>query len=283
MKNINITEASGLSSYDKMKAFDEYIKTGSGRRENIKACGDQKLLDFYDICVLNNFDYARRAIEPELVNRGYNNVVQKAHAMIAMKTNSTNTTNTQQTAKAPSEAEKLLQQGLLVYSGGITKNDIDASALKKMKENYDNGIFLKKSALEAFGVSQNTIKVLIIYLLFSIILKINENITAIKDYFTSIGITNDQIKELIKDVIANKEVIARLNNIANDTEEIEKSATLEEICDAIDINAPLYRGAPQPPFDEYKVNESKMPDEMRAKAVKFIVEKNSTESIIFVD
>ena len=61
----SLTEASNLSPIEKMRLFN----TGQ-RRENIKACGDQKLKDYYDICVQNGFKNAENQILSELIARG---------------------------------------------------------------------------------------------------------------------------------------------------------------------------------------------------------------------
>lgn len=49
----------------KMAAFDN-----GTRKENLKACRDDKLLDYYDICKQEGYYIAKRAIETELINRG---------------------------------------------------------------------------------------------------------------------------------------------------------------------------------------------------------------------
>ena len=68
MKTIRVkslTEASNLSPIEKMRLFNN-----GQRRENIKACGDQKLKDYYDICVQNGFKNAENLIMSELIARG---------------------------------------------------------------------------------------------------------------------------------------------------------------------------------------------------------------------
>jgi len=66
MKTEPLTEASNnMSPYDKMKAFDQ-----GQRRENVKACGEVKLCDYYRLCANYNFENARQQIGAELIKRG---------------------------------------------------------------------------------------------------------------------------------------------------------------------------------------------------------------------
>ena len=68
MKTIKVrplNEASGLSPVEKMRLFDI-----GQRRENVKACSDQKLKDYYKICSANGFRIAGAQILQELIARG---------------------------------------------------------------------------------------------------------------------------------------------------------------------------------------------------------------------
>ena len=63
MRTIKLTE--NLSSYDKMRLFDS-----GQRRENVKACGVNKLINYYRLCLNNGFNSAERQVAAELLNRG---------------------------------------------------------------------------------------------------------------------------------------------------------------------------------------------------------------------
>ena len=60
-----LCEASNLSPYDKMKAFEN-----GTRKENVKACGDAKLREYHRICYGYNYANALAAIEAEFKRRG---------------------------------------------------------------------------------------------------------------------------------------------------------------------------------------------------------------------
>ena len=62
---VKLLEASGLSEYEKMREFEI-----GKRRENIKACGDDKLLRYQRICKDNGFTTALAKIEAEIKSRG---------------------------------------------------------------------------------------------------------------------------------------------------------------------------------------------------------------------
>lgn len=65
-KKATILEASGatLSPYQKMDLFNR-----GQRRENLKACSDKKLIDYYNICLVGGLKRATRQITAELLNR----------------------------------------------------------------------------------------------------------------------------------------------------------------------------------------------------------------------
>lgn len=63
--NESFTPSQYPLAVQKMKDFD-----AGTRKENIKACGDQKLVDYYDICVSHNFNNAKYQLEQELRARG---------------------------------------------------------------------------------------------------------------------------------------------------------------------------------------------------------------------
>lgn len=71
-EGMDLQEASSMSPLDKMRAFNN-----GTRRENVKACGDQKLHDYLIISLAHNLQNAARQIEAELINRGLQTVVDK--------------------------------------------------------------------------------------------------------------------------------------------------------------------------------------------------------------
>ena len=65
-EDMDLEEANNnLSPEDKMKLFDQGL-----RRENVKACGDQKLKDYHKICVRLGLNRARQQLETEMLDRG---------------------------------------------------------------------------------------------------------------------------------------------------------------------------------------------------------------------
>jgi hypothetical protein len=61
---MRIIEASNMSPYDKMKAFDN-----GTRRENLGACKVDKLITYYKVTLSHGFRNARAGIEAELEKR----------------------------------------------------------------------------------------------------------------------------------------------------------------------------------------------------------------------
>ena len=61
----SLDEASNLTPEEKMKEFD-----AGRRRENVKACSNQKLQMYHDICKQSGYTNALDKIEAEMINRG---------------------------------------------------------------------------------------------------------------------------------------------------------------------------------------------------------------------
>lgn len=59
-----LESASTLTALEKMQAFD-----AGTRRENIKACSDVKLINYYKICIENNLQVAADKLAGELLYR----------------------------------------------------------------------------------------------------------------------------------------------------------------------------------------------------------------------
>lgn len=103
---IKLLEASGISEYGKMQAFNN-----GTRRENVKACGDDKLIRYQAICKNNGFTSALAQIEAEMQRRGLltsgnsNNSNSTASTVTSTSTNATtpatSTTSTSTTDDLP--------------------------------------------------------------------------------------------------------------------------------------------------------------------------------------
>lgn len=72
-KNESLQEASGLTPVQKMQAFNN-----GTRKENVKACGDEKLINYYNICCSYNLTYAKRQLEIELARRGMQQYIKQS-------------------------------------------------------------------------------------------------------------------------------------------------------------------------------------------------------------
>lgn len=145
MKTIKLHEASSLTSYDKMRLFDQ-----GQRNENLKACGAPKLIDFYKTCLNNGFKNAEKQVAAELIRRNLSIYIWP------------DITKIDSTQFTPYEAQLLLK----------CKNDPDPGPL--VSSIYQNP-FPKLTQSET----------LLVYLVWSLVLGLPRFTTQIKAYFTS--------------------------------------------------------------------------------------------------
>lgn len=194
MKKIRVkslTEASNLSPIEKMRLFNI-----GQRRENIKACGDQKLKDYYDICVQNGFKNAENQIISELIARG----------LVSAK---------------PIRLDNIT----------LDESDFTEHYAKDIYNNIDQVIvdltntMLNKDPdidLYSLNTKQKTQLMVdcIVYLIWAVVFKIEKSkidmLTQICVNMNIAEVDLQQIKDCIKKVSANKNIIDKINEIANE-------------------------------------------------------------------
>ena len=200
MKKINVknlSESSNLSSIEKMRLFDI-----GQRKENIKACSDQKLKDYYKICQTNSFRIAGAKILQELIDRG---ILDKPRLdeIVLEKSNFTRS--------YAKEVYKNIDQ--LIIDLTDTVHYWDFTNLNKLN----------------FKQKQQMMIDFIIYLIFAIVLtadkhKINKLLYLCIN-LPIVEVDKDQIKKCVKQVLSNKELISWIQEIAN---EVCLNESLEE-------------------------------------------------------
>ena len=78
MKKLILLEAPALTDLEKMQLFDQ-----GKRKENVKACGVDKLINYYKICLANNLHRARVQIEGEFDRRDLKELIAPMHLRTA--------------------------------------------------------------------------------------------------------------------------------------------------------------------------------------------------------
>ena len=108
--------SSALSPYQKMDLFNQ-----GQRRENLRACSDNKLINYYNICLISGFKSATRQITAELLNRDLGQYVCPDPVVI----DSTQFTpyEAQFVKKFASTPEKILEAALQHPMPGLTVAD----------------------------------------------------------------------------------------------------------------------------------------------------------------
>ncbi len=183
---INLTEASpALSAYEKVREFN-----AGRRRENVKACGDQKLINYYNIAVSNGFSVAEAAFEAELINRGLQSYIK------------------QKMQQQPKPAR---------YIKNFDEMDFHQSDAIFVAENDINTIINNCEG-------PDEPKLVIITLIFLLCLgKPSETVKQLKDYIVNAGIwTETEIKDMINNCLKNPNIISRLNNITKEVKELHR-------------------------------------------------------------
>jgi len=201
----NLDEASSnLSTADKMQMFNGWLSAGRPsvynkdyyRKENITACGEEKLRAFRSACLQNNYDLALDEVEKEMVNR----------RLLKM------------TTKQEREARRQQQAGLLPT---LVWSDIQPIDARFVKDNANR----PSEFIKHFGNQVETIKQQVIYLIWAILLKQNHLVDIIKNNL----VTNERInvadlKANITKVLDDKKIMERISNcLATITESLEES------------------------------------------------------------
>jgi hypothetical protein len=172
MKRIKLQEASSLTAYDKMRLFDQ-----GQRRENLKACGAPKLIDFYKTCLNNGFKNAEAQVKAELINRGLGLYVWPEITKITS------------TDFTPYEAQLLLQH----------KNDVDVAPV------------VTTIYLNPFP-NLTQAETLLICLVWALVLDLPKFVTQIKIYFKG-HIYFSKIPAMIDDLINQPNVADIISDI----------------------------------------------------------------------
>lgn len=174
-----LDEASNLSAYEKMDLFNR-----GQRRENVKACGDQKLFDYRRICQNNNFNVALDQIEAEMVARG---LISTSQTRLA-----------QTSAAQQSNAPKLIS---------IIAEDFYIPDALFVKEHPES-----KAIIERYMAETGTIKKAIVALIFALCLKHpQEVIDELKTFITvNCGISKNELKAIISSCLSDPEILKRI-------------------------------------------------------------------------
>ena len=199
-----LSESTNLSAVEKMRLFDI-----GQRRENIKACSDQKLKDYLKICKNNNFKNAGMQIIKELANRG---LIETGEIRLDKIT--------------------LEESDFTEHFAKEVYEDIDQVIADLNNISANNDPFIDLYNLNNSQKTQLMVDY-IIYLIWAVVLNVEKSkIDKILQLCINLPIAKvdePQIKECIKQVLSKKSIIETINEIANElvmkeslTEDIEK-------------------------------------------------------------
>lgn len=186
-----LAEASTLTPYEKMQAFN-----AGQRRENVRACGDQKLIDYRRICANNNFYNALDQIETEMVNRG---LISQTTAQQNKATANSVYSATVKPAEENIDNIFILKSDILLADVSFVKMHRSAAELNASVQNSD--------IMSAY----DKLKITILYLIYAILLKYTD---VANDLATIITVNEpdkkQELKALIQRVMSDKDLVMQL-------------------------------------------------------------------------
>ncbi len=251
MKKINVkslSESSNLSAVEKMRLFDI-----GQRRENVKACSDQKLRDYLEICRDNNFKNAGLKIIEELVNRGLMGTKEIRLDNITLE-----------------ESDFTDHFAKEVYE------DVDSLIV-----DLTNIIANKDPMIDLYNLNDKQKTQLmvdyVLYLIWAVVLKVDKSkINKLLQLCINLPIAKvdePQIKNCIKQVLSKKTIIETLNKIANQL--VIKESLSEDIEKHDQLNPKLW--------DEDKVLRDEVREKILEIADKFLEQLKEDEIKIEVE
>lgn len=201
MKILNEVKLSWPECKRKMSDFNSGL-----RKENVRACSDEKLKFYYDICKSEGYRSAGYKIEDEMLTRG---LVSPYDTYFR--------TPMQRPAKFTGTidfAENDFQpvDGFFVYEH--SNSDLD-DIVKDLERDLAN---------DTVGLT----KQLFLYLIWAICLKLNQAIEILKTAVAKQGMSNKDIFDTIQNILQNKNIVTR---IQENIEYIKKNAEISESLD----------------------------------------------------
>lgn len=209
MNNINETT---LTAQEKMKLFDL-----GKRKENIKACSDQKLLLYQTICQDLGYSYALDKIDDELIYRG----------LIKVKTVINSQPKPQQKSLVATVYEAAWD--IIDFNEEINHNLNKYSAESIIKT------LLQYKDKDAFYAT----KQYIIYLVFAIVNSASKKlyVDVLKNNLENVtNLTKLELKEILEDLVARKDIINKISLIINN----DKNSIKESIEKHEELNPKLW-------------------------------------------
>lgn len=172
-KTFNLLEATALSALDKMRLFDR-----GERRENLKACGTEKLLDYYLICLNNSLSTAEKFISIELQRRDLGNYVM------------------------PRVSEMSAEQ-------------FTPYELEYVLENRDSPRDIIHSAVHHPFAGLTESETLVIYLIWAIALNLTGVSQAIRSVIYRYGTYHNKMQKILKEISSKPDVMTTIADIIN--------------------------------------------------------------------
>lgn len=197
----NMEELEEAVSYvdqvEKMRALEN-----GTRGFNARAASDEKLKVNRRVCLDKGFYKALKIVEDEMIARG----------LLQARTNPS-AASTANVNKPDPTVTKIEEPKAVIK---LTKDDFTLADAQFVKNNQDADVLFTKANQSSYGA-----KKLVIYLIFAVILKLNTLASNLKYRLqNAIGISNEEISQIIKQCVADKETAMVLGEILQEINQV---------------------------------------------------------------
>ena len=207
-EDVDLDEASNLTPYEKMQLFDR-----GQRKENVKACGDDKLRAYRRICQHYNFNNALKQIEDEMRAR-HILPQQQASGSTSWAAGAGNTVNTTPQRPIQEVIDEIFDKMNISYNGDIYAYLYNTEFRDRFGRHAAGTLSGDKmQTIENTLQLDGRIKLLFCILLMALTDNDDMKILQLRSYFrTNLGIPGTKIKEKLTAALQSPAIVEALND-----------------------------------------------------------------------
>lgn len=196
---VELDEAGNLTPYEKMKLFDQ-----GQRKENVKACGDDKLRTYRRICQSYNFNNALKQIEDEM----------RARRILPQQQTSGSTSYTMSQQTAQEVIDEIFDKMNISYNGDIYAYLYNTDFRDKFGRHAVGALNGDKmQTIETTLNLAERIKLLFCILLMALTDNDDMKILQLRSYFkNNLGIPGTKVKEKLTAALQSPAIVEALND-----------------------------------------------------------------------
>ncbi len=254
---MEIVETLPSWSYRQWQVAEENMRefNAGTRKENVKACGYDKLEAYYKICCDKNLDIARQKIEDELARRDHNNGTTIGPTIIAKYKKVANPTTQSTSQPTPQSTQSTNTTSTNTSSTGDYDTIISMLRANPSKFNRDEAVQVNnnrnkpEAVLEYAKYKPSTQQALVILMLLAVAMRANNVANAIvEELKTRFSWPISEIQRvagtLMKDSSIMAAIMASVKGLTEDlNEEVDEEGLMETVEKHDTLNPKLFDGA----------------------------------------